>query len=389
MKTVDQILLDIQHTKWEKSDLSFPTQDKRILNSFCNQLRAKKFLTENQSKLLLKIFKENKDILKLIYNEDLSFLESPSWSERFRVIEQIKRIYTTPSNTTHFFVEFSFNKRIKEVITLLIQKEKIEVLTVSNKTYGFLFTESNIYLVIKYLKSFKFEISQNLLNFYNEIDSIKKEIKNLDATFLTDNPKIHNCLLDEIGPDWQENHLLVMDRKIRYAYQYFYNFPKKTLATDIAQRKKPRVWIDSNKNGFNDIIQSLIDLKRFPVLFILDGHNVLASLENLFKIHSTLNIHQKACNVYFRLDSKSGDNFNKYISEHKLNLKLDKFSDSAIIDNGKLPKFFLNSMWYPKSVISFTNNFNNNKGTVWCDQVDLIIYYTDRQPIMADHYEIL
>ena len=106
----------------------------------------------------------------------------------------------------------------------------------------------------------------------------------------------------------------------------------------------------------------MIDLKRFPVLFILDGHNVLASLENLFKIHSTLNIHQKACNVYFRLDSKSGDNFNKYISEHKLNLKLDKFSDSAIIDNGKLPKFFLNSMWYPKSVISFTNNFNNNKG---------------------------
>jgi hypothetical protein len=61
----------------------------------------------------------------------------------------------------------------------------------------------------------------------------------------------------------------------------------------------------------------------------------------------------------------------------------------VVIDNSKLPKFFDKSGWYPKSVISFTNSFTNNKGTVWCDGVDLLVYYTDKKPMMADHYEIL
>jgi hypothetical protein len=41
----------------------------------------------------------------------------------------------------------------------------------------------------------------------------------------------------------------------------------------------------------------------------------------------------------------------------------------------------LKSSWYPASVISFSTNFKNNKTSIYCDSTDLIIYYTNKQPL--------
>lgn len=389
MLTTDQILLKLQRTNWESDSISFPISDKRILNSFCNQLKSNKFLTENQCKLLVKIFKENKEVLKKIYSEDLSFLEMPTWSQKFRVIPQVKKIYTLENDDRHFFVEFNFNKKIKEVLSNLYSKEKIEFKVINNKTFSFLFTEINIYQVIKCLKPFRFEISENLLNFYKEIDSVVKNNQESNKFFPPTDPLIEPYLIRDLGKEEVNNHLLMMDRRIRYGYQYDINFPINTLTTSIASRKKTKIWMNNSRN-FDYIINSLLELKRFPVLFVLDKHNVSVTSENLIKIHQTLKSYQKSCNVYFRFDSKTGEKFNTYILENALNKVLDQYSDSAIIDNAKLPKFFFSANWYPKSVVSFTNTFINNKGAVWCDQVDLVIFYTERQPILADHYyEIL
>jgi hypothetical protein len=389
MLTTDQILLNLQYTNWESNSISFSLNDKRILNSFCNQLKSNKFLTENQCKLLVKIFKENTEVLKLIYSENLSFLEIPTWSQKFRVISQIKKIYTLENNNRLFFVEFSYNKKIKEALYSLHSKEKIEYQVINNKIFAFLFTETNIYKVIKYLKPFGFEISENLLNFYKEIDSVIKNNQTANNFFPPTDPLIEPHLIRDLGKEAKNNQLLMMDRRIRYGYQYDINFPINTLTTSIASRKKTKIWMNNNRN-FNDIINSLLELKRFPVLFVLDQHNVSVTSDNLIKIHQTLKNYQKNCNVYFRFNNNTGKTFNAYIFENKLNKILDQFSDSAIIDNAKLPKFFFSANWYPKSVVSFTNTFFNNKGAVWCDQVDLVILYTERQPILFDHhYEIL
>lgn len=389
MKTVDKILLDLHQAHWTNNSQNFPVNDRRILASFCNQLKSGKFFTENQAKLLIKIFKENQDILKNYYNSDLSFLDSPKWSEPFRVLAQVRRIYTNPGNSTHFFVEYTFNKKIKEVLTLLIQKEKVEVLTLTNKTIGFLLTETNIYLVITALKNFRFEISENLEKFYREIVHIQKTQKNHQQTFLDENEKIQRHLIEDIGDNYRENKLLLSDRQLRYGYQFLTDFHEKTLSNSIALRKKPRVWIDSSVIQLRILIDSLIELKRFPIMIVLDGHKVEECAKILPEIYLTLKQYQKTCSVYFRLDNKTGQIFNKFISDNKLNSWLNLSTDTVVIDNSKLPKFFDKSGWYPKSVISFTNSFTNNKGTVWCDGVDLLVYYTDKKPMMADHYEIL
>ena len=87
--------------------------------------------------------------------------------------------------------------------------------------------------------------------------------------------------------------------------------------------------------------------------------------------------------IYFRFDSAGDSNkdFNATISNLGYNAKLDKHTLVAGIANNKLPKFMLKNGWYPNSVISFSNNFKGNKTSVYCNAVDLIVYYNDKRPL--------
>ena len=87
--------------------------------------------------------------------------------------------------------------------------------------------------------------------------------------------------------------------------------------------------------------------------------------------------------IYFRFDNTTEQNkiFNDLINTLKYNSKLDKNTKIVGLANNKLPKFLVKDQWKPNSIISFTNNFKNNKTSVYCDDVDLIIYYHDKAPL--------
>ena len=120
------------------------------------------------------------------------------------------------------------------------------------------------------------------------------------------------------------------------------------------------------------------------MLFVFNGHDSKECLQNLKKMEKSL----KKCDlnnvgIYFRFDSAGDSNkdFNASISHLGYNVKLDKQTLVAGIANNKLPKFMLKNGWYPSSVISFSNNFKGNKTSVYCNAVDLIVYYNDKRPL--------
>jgi hypothetical protein len=86
------------------------------------------------------------------------------------------------------------------------------------------------------------------------------------------------------------------------------------------------------------------------------------------------------------MDAVTDENkeFNELIKKLNYNTHLDNTTQVVGISNKTLPKFMLNSTWYPKSVISFTPSFRSNKTHVYCDAVDLIIYYTESQPLLGN-----
>ena len=87
--------------------------------------------------------------------------------------------------------------------------------------------------------------------------------------------------------------------------------------------------------------------------------------------------------IYFRFKNVGkGQDFNQRIAGKKFNKPLDANTKIAGVVNGKIAKFFLKMPWRPNSVISFTNSLRSNKTSVYCNNCDLIVYYTDKLPFV-------
>lgn len=76
-----------------KTDSSiFPNKDRRILTSLSNQIDQGHFLTENQSKLMVKILNENATAVATIEPDIKNIIEQGQWSQIFRVIQRVRKI---------------------------------------------------------------------------------------------------------------------------------------------------------------------------------------------------------------------------------------------------------------------------------------------------------
>jgi len=387
MNTVDFILLEIVSENFNNNLIILPEKDKKILRSLASQINSNKFLTANQGKLLIKILNENKSEIKKYITIDDTILESPKWSKSFRVIENIRKIYIPKNTVDKFCVEFNYNKQINQVLLNITSSKKIEKTIINNNIAVMPLTESNIYHIIRGLKPFKFEIDEPLLEYYKEIEKILA-IKNEYFENFEKNPFIINALKTDLTESELSNPVLLADRKFKYGYTYELKTAN-NLTESIANRSKEKIWIDRKKETLENILQSITELHKFPILFILDSHYPKDCLSNLNLIYQNLQKINKSLNVYFRLDANNGSEFNQFISTNSLNKITSKSTEAIVLDNSQLPKFLLKTEWYPKSVVSFITNFRNNKTSVYCNFVDLIVYYTEQKPLISDTDDIM
>jgi hypothetical protein len=192
-----------------------------------------------------------------------------------------------------------------------------------------------------------------------------------------------------VGSDIFENSLLLNDRKIAYQYTIDKK-PEKisedTLEYKIATRQNHKIFIKHDDVSLETLSTALVKLNRLPALLIFDEFDPKQCTENLKNLKIVLDSKNFNGNVgvYFRFDNTpEGVAFNKLIADYGFNKHLDDQNQIAILSNGKLPKFFIKNNWYPKSVISFTNHFRNNKTSVYCNSCDLIVYYTASVPVIG------
>lgn len=385
MITVDTLLIELFRQGIETLNSEIPARDKKVLISLARQINSGHFLTENQSKLLVKILKENSQHLFDPTSENLNVIENPTWSQSFRVLEQVRKIFMTKENEGRILVEFTYNKRLRQQITDLNKNVEGQMLSINTKQYSLPLTEKNLYQVVKMFKPHGFSIDQNLMKFYEEISEIYENSSNQFDVFNLTNEKLTNLIKQDTNGITEDNLILLNDRRLKFQYSIFPKNPEISLKNSLANRPSTRIWIDSNTTSLDDLMSALHDLNRLPVLFIFNGHDVKECLQNLKKMAFSLENKglDRQVGIYFRFDNGTDNNkeFNTLISQFGYNAKLDSSTKVAGIANNKLPKFMLKNGWYPSSVISFSNNFKSNKTSVYCDAVDLIVYYNDKRPL--------
>jgi hypothetical protein len=392
MTTIDNLVLKIVNYSSPTIEEYLPQRDTRVLRSLATAINGHFFITENQSRLLLKILKEHQEKLSKFDNEFAEILSRPLWSRSFRQIEQVRKLYIFPlgDNDYTIAIEFTFSSAIRKILANLAKTTAGLIQVHPGKLFYADFTEKNIVELVDALTPHNFQIDELLKNHYNTIKSWSKiDFQNQFLITSITNQNFQKHITADLGVETAIDQNIIIDRSNRY--QYFVENHEKTeenLTSLLAHRKKSKVWIDKNIFSLSDIFQALINLKRLPALVVFDNHGITTSQKNLKNLEILVNSLEennldKNVGIYFRLpNDENGKKFNQLIAEKNYNNHLDIDTEIVGIQSGKIPKFFLTSNWKPMSIITIDSSLRNSKTALYANCCDLIISYSDSEPII-------
>ena len=204
--------------------------------------------------------------------------------------------------------------------------------------------------------------------------------------------KAINFMVSSIGKPSKENLAIYNDRKDQLGLHYFEQEELENslnaltvLSKKIVTRQLYTVLISPKKYPIERVIESLLELNRFPLLVILP--TVLQqndkSLDGLISVHNSLTniFFNEDISVLFRVDNDTGRTFNEYIKTNKLNNPIDSNTKVVYINTNKFPKPLLKSNWIPSAVLTIGSHRMNTKVNDYISPMDLIIHYdTDITP---------
>ena len=221
---------------------------------------------------------------------------------------------------------------LQDTLLLCLKKKKkkknIIMKEVASEWY-FKLTENSVLEVINLFKNKEFEIEQDLLDSHKIIKEMsitpenylpgiyEGKVKNLPENAL-------KYLENDIGPLSQDNIVLYRDRAIMFGLYHFGEELRpqlnkvSVLASKIAQRKYPNVFISTKKYSLNDVAYALNELERFPLAVVVPEKNALDIIDSVYKTTRNI-IPAEQQTVLFRLDNKVNFTFNQYIKENNLN----------------------------------------------------------------------
>jgi len=393
MTTVDNLLLKITSHTSPTIEEYIPTRDSKVLRSLTTAVSSSVFITENQSRLLLKLLTQYSNSFLSIEPDIENILISPTWSKRFRPVDTTKKVYikTLKDKEPAIFIEFAPNGAVRKALQSIGKVTEGGVNVYSTKLHSIELSEKNIVGIVDLLKPHKFDFDQKITDFYEIIKKWRFEDE-CKKFFFSEvlYPLVKNALVEDIGQDNLNTELLVQDRKTRYHF-----LTKKTqenpeiLSNFMVHRTQQKIWVDSNKHTLTELINSLKELNRLPLLVIFDSHNVDSCTKNLQNLQISLEKNEisEGVGIYFRLpNDTNGKVFNSFIQDNHYNAPLNNSTNVAGIQTGKLPKFFLKDCnWTPKSVIVFGSNLRHSKSAVYSNRCDLIISYSDKPSIFDNN----
>lgn len=398
MKTIDS-LLHFVFLEAMTTTPPFSSRDYKTLRSLHTAMTSDTYITEKQGLLLLAILNNQLYApFMLLANSDYKdYIETPLWKNPFRVLPDVKKIYHIPAGSNQIpeynglrnnytgviAIEFTFSSTIRnhlKPLSSVIHQVK------SGSFYIVDYTERNLYTVMKTLEQYNFTVEHELREHYNTIVSWDKE--EVTSQFLINNikfPMFKDAITDDLGDNIDLNNIIITDRKHRYQYTNYVACNNNTLTETIANRTSTKIWINSNTQSLTEVVKSLVELKRLPLLVVFDQTTPLTTITQFNELSTALTKNGITDNIgiYFRLDNTpDGKIFNDVIANRKYNSMLDDSTAVAGVLGGKLPKFFLKTTWKPMSVLCIKNNLRQSKTAVYAKCSDLIITYTPTEPLI-------
>jgi len=281
------------------------------------------------------------------------------------------------------------------VLSTLSKTVENLIQTANTKIWTAELNEKNIVALVDALLPLGFKIDEIVKNHYETIKSwSEQEIRDQFLITNFENKNFQHYITEDLGIETSIDQNIINDRSMRY--QYFVENPKnpgENLTEYMANRSKTKLWVDKKLHDLDAVIKSIIELKRLPMLVVFENTTEEKILKNLEILSNFLEKNEvdKSVGIYFRLpNSEIGKEFNQLIKNKSYNNALDKDTQIAVVQSGKIPKFFLKNAWRPMSVLALDTKMGlrHGKTSVYSNCCDLIIEWAD-EPVMMDIRTIL
>src|SRR6056300_1182042 len=299
-------------------------------------------------------------------------------------------------------VRFPYAKNMIKYIEILNSIHKNKGYDKANKTHYIDPTEKNIYRIIGNFQKANFEIEESLQEQYRKLLEMK-ENKNdyVPGVYGLQLKNLHNKAFDyavsSIGEPNLDNLALYKDRQEILGINYFDENDLiesvnklQPLTKKIINRNKKNILINNTRFSINNIVETVLELHRFPLLVIIpDNDDSIECLQDVYECFKGI-VLDESCSVMFRKDNKNqiDRNFNSFIKQKNLNNSLAKNSKIVYISNNKIPKPLLVSDWKPSAVLMYGSRRTNMKLDSYVSECDLVMHYdSDSTPFRYQDIE--
>lgn len=293
-------------------------------------------------------------------------------------------------------IKFPFNQKLmtelQQIVVNLVREVEYFHEKGTHEHYIKL-SENIIEKVITVFGKKEFYIDPVILEMYESIIEIKTSPEQFvpgvfKDTLLNFPSNAISMIQNELGEINHKTRLVYRDRALRYGINHYdYVVPPNSLTEKIATRTTPEVAIE-NSHDFSKMIESLIELKRTPILVtIKDSDATILDETRKFFNEFTKYFPSSEQSVLFRVDNIPNTyTVNNFIKENFLNNWVDENTKVVYIKDSALPKILITGVWKPITTISM--DIELPKTTIkeyvkhYCD---LIVYYDSHASIAKSY----
>ena len=387
-------LLEILAGLQGQAQMQIESSDATIMHSIARQTLKGTALTDRQFALMqekLQNYRDQFTALDYEFDRAVDALRQPlrhiDRSKYIKLVSHNEMVGDSPYESYKqdwkwIKVRFPFAKKLIMIVNELQSNNGDYHHEKGTHEHYFRLTERNAYNVIDKFKDKNFEIETYLLDLYKELCELEvNKDQHVPGVYNGEVRNLSDNALAALKEHTEDNILHYYDRRYLFGLKHFDSELEQVLnqanplTASLAKRKTNKVVIKPTSHNINNVISSLNDLNRYPLLVILNENDALDKLNIL---HNSLKyiFNSEDMSVMFRLDNNTGAEFNLFVKEQKLNNLVAKNTKVVYINSNKVPKPLINSGWKPYTSLRFDAEYFKQAGK-YVEGLDLNIEYVE------------
>lgn len=380
---------------WSNKPFKLAPENQKVLYSIGSQVFRGRALTEKQhalvKKLMLEFYVDQFNAVGIDIYKHVDKIREP-----YREVDKSHWVKLLKKDDTNYIgIRFPFSNSVIEHIND-IKKNTGDDYFYDKHVHYFSWNEINVFKVMNIANKFKerFDVDSEVQDYYNELINFSMDKKNIvpgviNNKFVNITDELRKFLENKYPVIDNNNIVGLWDKRRLYGLHTFDNIDTSNysiLAKKILDRKNSSLVIRSEVWNIEQVLNSLFEIERFPIIIALDPDN--DPLGYLSTVYNSVKgfVDTNSISVMFRLDNKNNEEFNQFIQTKGLNNSIDDNTQIVIVNRKKITKPIIKSQWRPVCMLTFGQS--RGYGSVfstYIDQFDLKVYYTKEDSIISQY----